>query len=133
MTALLRRDVAYAVDLAHAVRGQVESGDLKILAIATSKRFPSLPNVPTIIESGLPGFEVNGWYGLVFPAGVPAEIVDKTHKALSQVLSRDSVRRQLEGIGAQAALSTPREFGKLIADEVVRWRDVAKAAGLEPN
>jgi tripartite-type tricarboxylate transporter receptor subunit TctC len=133
ITALLRKDVAYAVDLAHAVRGQVESGELKLIAVATGKRFPSLPNVPTVIESGIPGFEINGWYGFVYPAGVPQIVIEKTHKALTQVLSRDAVKKQLANIGAEAALSSPQEFGKLIADEVVRWRDVAKAAKLEPQ
>jgi tripartite-type tricarboxylate transporter receptor subunit TctC len=133
VTALLRRDVAFAVDLAHAVRGQVASGELRLLALATGKRFPSMPNVPTMIESGMPGFEVNGWYGLVYPAGVPAEVIGKTHRALTQVLSRDAVKKQLENIGAEAALSSPEAFGKLIAEEVVRWRDVAKQAGLEPQ
>jgi tripartite-type tricarboxylate transporter receptor subunit TctC len=131
VTALLRKDVAYAVDLAHAVRGQVASGELKLIAVTTGKRFPSMPNVPTMIESGMPGFEINGWYGMVYPAGVPKEVIDKTHKALTQVLSRDNVKKQLENIGAEAALSSPQEFGKLIAEEVVRWRDVAKQAGLE--
>ena len=131
VTALLRKDVAFAVDLAHAVRGQVASGELKLIAVTTGKRFPSLPNVPTMIESGMPGFEVNGWYGMVYPAGVPKEVIDKTHKALTQVLSRDNVKKQLENIGAEAALSSPEAFGKLIAEEVVRWRDVAKQAGLE--
>ena len=133
VTALLRKDVAFAVDLAHAVRGQVASGELKLIAVTTGKRFPSLPNVPTMIESGMPGFEVNGWYGMVYPAGVPTEVIDKTHKALTQVLSRDNVKKQLENIGAEAALSSPEAFGKLIAEEVVRWRDVAKQAGLEPQ
>ncbi len=133
VTALLRKDVAFAVDLAHAVRGQVASGELKLIAVTTGKRFPSLPNVPTMIESGMPGFEVNGWYGMVYPAGVPKEVVDKTHKALTQVLSRDNVKKQLENIGAEAALSSPEAFGKLIAEEVVRWREVAKQAGLEPQ
>jgi tripartite-type tricarboxylate transporter receptor subunit TctC len=133
VTALLRKDVAFAVDLAHAVRGQVASGELKLIAVTTGKRFPSLPNVPTMIESGMPGFEVNGWYGMVYPAGVPKEVIDKTHKALTQVLSRDHVKKQLENIGAEAALSSPEAFGKLIAEEVVRWRDVAKQAGLEPQ
>ena len=133
VTALLRKDVAFAVDLAHAVRGQVASGELKLIAVTTGKRFPSLPNVPTMIESGMPGFEVNGWYGMVYPAGVPKEVIDKTHKALTQVLSRDNVKKQLENIGAEAALSSPEAFGKLIAEEVVRWRDVAKQAGLEPQ
>jgi tripartite-type tricarboxylate transporter receptor subunit TctC len=133
VTALLRKDVAFAVDLAHAVRGQVASGELKLIAVTTGKRFPSLPNVPTMIESGMPGFEINGWYGMVYPAGVPKEVIDKTHKALTQVLSRDNVKKQLENIGAEAALSSPEAFGKLIAEEVVRWRDVAKQAGLEPQ
>jgi len=133
VTALLRKDVAFAVDLAHAVRGQVASGELKLIAVTTGKRFPSLPNVPTMIESGMPGFEVNGWYGMVYPAGVPKEVIDKTHKALTQVLSRDNVKKQLENIGAEAALSSPEAFGKLIAEEVVRWREVAKQAGLEPQ
>jgi tripartite-type tricarboxylate transporter receptor subunit TctC len=133
VTALLRKDVAFAVDLAHAVRGQVASGELKLIAVTTGKRFPSLPNVPTMIESGMPGFEVNGWYGMVYPAGVPKEVIGKTHKALTQVLSRDSVKKQLENIGAEAALSSPEAFGKLIAEEVIRWRDVARQAGLEPQ
>lgn len=133
VTALLRKDVAYAVDLAHAVRGQVAAGELRLIAVATGRRFPSLANVPTMIESGMPGFEVNGWYGFVYPAGVPADVISKSHKALTDVLSRDAVKKQLENIGAEAALSSPQEFGKLISDEVVRWRDVAKKAGLEPQ
>lgn len=133
VTALLRKDVAYAFDLAHAVRGQVAAGELKLIALATAKRFPANPNVPTMNESGMPGFIVNGWYGLVYPAGVPQAIVDKTHKALTTVLSRDAVKKQLENIGAEAALSSPQEFGKLIAEEVTRWRTVAKTAGLEPQ
>jgi tripartite-type tricarboxylate transporter receptor subunit TctC len=133
VTALLRKDVAFAVENAHAVRGQVASGDLKLLAVLTSTRFPALANIPTMSESGMPGFEVNGWYGLVYPAGVPDVVVTKTHAALSQVLSRPAVREKLEGIGARASLSTPQELGKLIADEVVRWRQVATAAGLQPQ
>jgi tripartite-type tricarboxylate transporter receptor subunit TctC len=133
VTALLRKDVAYAVDLAHAVRGQVASGELKLIAVTTGKRFPSMPNVPTMIESGMPGFEINGWYGMVYPAGVPAEVIARTHKALTEALSRDNVKKQLENIGAEAALSSPEDFGKLIAEEVVRWRDVARTAGIEPQ
>ena len=131
VTALLRKDVAYAVDLAHAVRGQVASGELKLIAVTTGKRFPSLPNVPTMVESGMPGFEINGWYGMVYPAGVPKDIVVKTHKALAEVVSRDAVRKQLENIGAEASLSSSEAFGNQIAEEVTRWREVAKTAGLE--
>ncbi len=130
VTALLRKDVSYAVELSHSVRGQVESGDLKVLAVTTAQRWPSLPNVPTMIEQGIAGFDVLGWYGLVFPAGVPTAAVDKTQKALAQALARDTVKTQLSNAGALAALSTPQEFGKLIETEIVRWRDVATNANL---
>ena len=133
VTALLRNDIAYAVELAHAVRGQVQSGDLKVLAVTTPKRWPTLPNVPTVIESGIPDFEVSGWYGLVFPAGVPDRIVDKMRAGLVQVLARDNVRAQLDGVGALAALSTPQEFGRLIEFEVAKWREVAVRANLQPQ
>ena len=115
------------------MRGQVQSGDLKILAVTTGKRWPTLPDVPTVIESGLPDFDVLGWYGLVFPAGVPPIAVEKTQRALAQVLARESVRNQLLNVGALPNLSTPQEFGTLIEQEVVRWRAVAKASGLEPQ
>ena len=133
VTALMRKDVSYAVEVAHAVRGQVESGDLKILAVTTAQRWPSLPNVPTMIEQGMPGFEVLGWYGLVFPAGVPTAAIDKSQKAMAQVLARDIVKAQLANVGALAAWSTPQEFGRLIETEIVRWRDVATKANLAPK
>jgi tripartite-type tricarboxylate transporter receptor subunit TctC len=133
VTALIRGDIAYAVDLAHAVRGQVQSGDIKILAVTTGKRWPTLPDVPTVIESGIPDFDVLGWYGLVFPAGVPQIAIDKTRKALEQVLARESVRAKLLNVGALPNLSTAKEFGTLIEQEVVRWRAVATASGLQPQ
>jgi len=131
VTALLRGDISYGVDLAHAVRGQVESGDLKILAVTTPTRWPTLPDVPTALEQGLPNFSALGWYGLVFPAGVPQEAVTKTQKALAEVLSRDVLKKQLSNAGAIPSLSTPEEFTKLISEEVVRWRQVARDANIQ--
>ncbi|MBV9629189.1 MAG: tripartite tricarboxylate transporter substrate binding protein [Xanthobacteraceae bacterium] len=133
VTALMRGDVSFGVELAHAVRGQVQSGDLKIIAVMTAKRWPTLPDVPTVQESGISDFEVLGWYGLLFPAGVAPEIVAKTHAGLAKVLSRGSVHDQLEHIGALPSLSSPEEFRQLLASEVVKWRAVVKAAGLEPS
>jgi tripartite-type tricarboxylate transporter receptor subunit TctC len=69
-------------------------------------------------KSGMPDFEVDGWYGLVYPAGAPTAVIAKTHDALSEVLSRDAVKKLLGNIGAEAALSTPEQFRKLIADEI---------------
>lgn len=133
VTALIRGDIAYAIDVTHAVRGQVQSGDLRILGVNTGSRWPSLPDVPTVMEAGYPDFDLTGWYGLVFPAGVPAVAVDKMQRSLAQVLARESVRTQLANVGALANLSTPQAFGALLEREVVRWRAVATEANLQPQ
>src|SRR5262249_4205201 len=106
VSALLRGDAAFAVELYHAIKGQVESGDLRLVAVATPKRWPAIPNVPTVAESGISGYGYLGWYGLVFPAGVPQPIVDKMHKSLEGVLANDEVKKRLDGAGATANLST---------------------------
>jgi tripartite-type tricarboxylate transporter receptor subunit TctC len=131
VSALLRGDAAFAVELYHAIRGQVDAGELRLLAVGTPKRWPAIPNVPTVAESGIPGFGVLGWYGLAFPAGTPQPIIDKMHKALQEVLARDSVRKRLEGVGAVANLSTPAEFRQAIQSDIAGFREVAKKAGLE--
>ena len=131
VSALLRGDAAFAVELYHAIRGQVDSGDLRLIAVATPKRWPPIANVPTVAESGIPDFGVLGWYGLAFPAGTPQPIVDKMHTALKEVLARDAVRKRLEGVGAIANLSTPDEFRKVIESDIKGFRGVAKMAGLE--
>jgi tripartite-type tricarboxylate transporter receptor subunit TctC len=133
VTALLRGDAAFGVELFHALRGQVQAGELRLIAVSTPKRWPAAPDVPTIAESGLAGFAYSGWYGLLFPAGTPQPVVDKLHGALAKVLARDDVKKRLEGAGAIASLSTPAELGKLIASDVASFRSVARNAGLEPK
>ena len=102
-----------------------------LLAVATPKRWAPIPNVPTVAESGIPGFGVLGWYGLAFPAGTPQPIIDKLRGALQQVLARENVRKKLEGVGAVANLSTPEEFRKTIESDIKGFQEVAKKAGLE--
>jgi len=133
ITALLRGDAAFGVELYHAVRGQVEAGELKLIAVSTPQRWPAAPGIPTLAESGLAGFGYSGWYGLMFPASVPQTIIDKLHKTLQQELSRDDVKKRLEGAGALAGLSAPGDLSKLIASEIVSFRAVAAKAGIEPK
>jgi tripartite-type tricarboxylate transporter receptor subunit TctC len=130
VSALLRGDAAFALELYHALRGQVEAGDLRLIAVSTSERWSAAPTVPTLAES-LPGFAYSGWYGLLFPADTPQPIVDKMHKALQHTLSREDVRTKLEGAGAIANLSAPADFSKLIGSEIASFRAVAQKAGLE--
>jgi tripartite-type tricarboxylate transporter receptor subunit TctC len=131
ITALLRGDVAFALDLFHAVRGQVQAGEIRLIAVSTPQRWPAAPSVPTVAESGLPGFGYIGWYGLVFPAGTPQPIVDRTHKALKQAMDNEDVRKKLEGAGAMAGLSAPAELSKLIESDIANFRATAQKAGIE--
>ena len=133
ITALLAKDVDDAVELLHAVRGQVEAGEMKLLAVASPTRWPTIPNVPTVAESGVPGYAVLGWYGFVYPAGTPQPIVDKTYAALKDILARPEIKAQLEKAGASAHIAPPAEFGRHIADEVAKWHAVRDKAGLTPQ
>jgi tripartite-type tricarboxylate transporter receptor subunit TctC len=130
--ALRNKEIDYAVELLQAVIGQVNAGDLKLLAVAPPKRWPTVPNVPSIGET-VPGYSVVGWYGLVFPAGTPQPIVDKMNAALREVLARPAIREQLTKIGAEVQVTSPQEFGKLLNDEVAKWKSVRDKAGLEPQ
>ena len=133
VTALRSNEVDYAVELVHAVIGQVQAGELKILAVASPERWPSIPDVPTVAESGVPGYEVATWYGFVFPAGTPAAIIDKASKSLKEVLARQTVRDQLAKAGALARFSTPVEFTKHLGDEIAKWKAVRDQAGITAN
>ena len=131
VSALLRGDAAFAVELYHPIRGQVDSGDLRVIAVATPERWPAIPSVPTLAESGVTGVRYLGWYGLAFPAGTPQPIIDKLHKAMQQVLAKDVVKKRLEDIGAAVNLSSPEEFQKVIISDIKGFQEVAKSAGLE--
>jgi tripartite-type tricarboxylate transporter receptor subunit TctC len=131
VTALLQGQVDYGVELAHAVRGQVQAGQLKLLAVGAPSRWPTIPDTPTVAESGVPGYAVTGWYGWMYPAGTPKVIVDKTNAALREVLARPDIRDQLAKVGAVVHVSTPEEFTKFVGDEVVKWKAVREKAGIE--
>ena len=133
VTALRAQEVDYAVELLHAVQGQVQAGELKLLAVAAPTRWPTIPDVPTVAESGVPEYAVIGWYGWVYPAGTPQAIIDKTNAALKEILGRPEIKDQMAKAGASVHVSTPAEFGRHMADEVAKWKAVRDKAGLEPQ
>ena len=130
--ALLAGEVDYAVETFPAVQGQVQAGTLKLLGVGSAKRVSGAPDVPTVGEA-VPGYAVSGWYGWVYPAGVPKAVVDKTHAALKTVLSMPEIREKMSKIGGEAATSTPQEFTTLLADEVAKWKAVRDKAGMTPK
>jgi len=112
---------------------QVAAGKVRGLAVTTEKRSSVAPDLPTLAESGYPGFDVSSWQGIVVPAGTPQPIVDRLHTVLVKILAEPGVKAQFARQGAEAAASTPQEFGSYVAAEIVRWKKVAQDAGVKPE
>jgi tripartite-type tricarboxylate transporter receptor subunit TctC len=111
--------------------GYVRDGRLKALAVASASRASVLPGVPTLDESGLRGYEASTFIGVLAPANTPKPVVAKLNAAMRKVMDTAAVREKFLGLGAEPGSSSPEEFRKLIADELAKWRDVAKKAGLK--
>jgi tripartite-type tricarboxylate transporter receptor subunit TctC len=106
----------------------VRTGKLVALAIASPKRSPELPDVPTVAESGLPGFEVTSWYGIVTRAGTPTAIIEKMQRDMAEALRQDDVRAKLASAGLEPVGSTPDEFAATIKAETRKWGDIVRKA-----
>lgn len=106
------------------------SGKLRPLGISTLKRDPTLPNVPTISEAGVPGYEMGDWIGIVAPAKTPQAVIDRLNKAINQALAVPDVKVKIEKIGTQVAGGTPAEFKAFLQDELKKWHEVVEKMGL---
>jgi len=129
VVALLAGEVSLMFDSISTSLPQVKAGKLKALAVTSDTRSPLLPDVPTIQESGVPGFVVNGWYGILAPAGTPPAVVDKLSAAIADSLREPALREQLTGYGYTPIGSTPQAFGELIDSELERWSQAVKDSG----
>jgi len=128
-SALLGGQVS-AMFLQYAVaKPHVDAGKLRILATPSGKRSPSMPSVPTIDESGLKGFDVEPWFGVVAPAGTPPAIVDRLNQEMAKVMQMPEVKEQLALVGAVPMVTTPKEFASFIDSEITRWADVVRISG----
>lgn len=109
-------------------RPHLQSGKIRGLGVTTPKRTPALPNVPTIAESGLPGYAVSGWYGLVAPKGTPKEAIERLHAVIQVALRQPETKERLLGVGVEVEVAevSTAEFGKLIDTDIAKWLKVAK-------
>jgi tripartite-type tricarboxylate transporter receptor subunit TctC len=114
-----------------AVLPHIRSGALKPLGITSAQRSPILPNVPTIAESGVPGYEFTSWFGFFFPAGVPAPILDQVSRNIVAVLRTPSIKERLTADGADVVGNSPEQFAKFVDSELDKWAAVVKSAGLK--
>lgn len=119
------------MDLMFSAMPQVTGGKLKAIAITGLKRSPLLPDVPTVAESGVPGFDVEIWNGLMAPAGTPRPVIDRLNGRLREVLGSAEMQKRLQDQGFEAAGGTPEQFGALIASDLSRWAKVVKLAGVK--
>jgi tripartite-type tricarboxylate transporter receptor subunit TctC len=111
----------------------VKTGKLRALAVATSKRLPLLPDLPTISEAGVPGYEATQWYGVLAPAGTPKPIVAKLNAEMAKAIKGPDVREKLAADAAEPVGNSPEEFGAFIKKEIARWAPVIKASGARPE
>jgi len=113
--------------------GAVTSGQVRGLAVTSAKRFAATPELPTIAESGVPGFDVTSWYALYMPAKTPAPIVQKVSRDVAEILSEPAVRSKYEQLGILSGGSTPTELAARGRSEAKLWRSVMEAAGIQPE
>jgi tripartite-type tricarboxylate transporter receptor subunit TctC len=116
-----------------AVLPHVKNGRLRALAVSSPQRLAALPDVPTVAESGFPGFEADQWYGLVAPAGTPPALVGRLNAEVNAALALPEVAQQLAVEGATPMPGPPKAFGDLIAREIPRWARVVKAGNIRPD
>ena len=130
VTAILGEQVQMAFPDVSILIPLIREGKLKALAVTSASRHPQLPDVPTMIESGIPDYIMTFWSGVVAPAGVPAEIVNRLNTAINDGLTSASVRENLAKVGSVASPGTPQDFADFIAAETRKWSAVARMAGI---
>ena len=128
---LLGGQVNYMFDSITSARPHIESGKLRALGVTTAKRSKSLPNVPTLAEAGLPGYEVSPWFAVFMPAATPKDIVAKVNSALLEAMKDPDVVKRFETIGAEPVGSTPEEMAQHLARESERWTKLIQERGIK--
>jgi tripartite-type tricarboxylate transporter receptor subunit TctC len=133
VTDLIAGQVSLTMTGAPAVMPHVQSGRIRALGVSSPQRVPALPQIPTVAESGVPGFDATQWYGVVAPAGTPKDIVAKLNAEIRKIMQSKEMLDRLATEGAIAAPGTPEQFGAYIKSEITRWGGVVRAAGMKAD
>ncbi|MFM9882236.1 MAG: Bug family tripartite tricarboxylate transporter substrate binding protein [Burkholderiales bacterium] len=130
MIAILAGDIRFAVATPTTAVGQVNGGKVKALAVSSAARWPGMPDVPTIAEAGVPGYDVRSWLGLATTGGTPRPIVDRLHEAMMIALNDPEVKSRLEAMGGTVKSSSPGETRQRVVSELARWNKVITEANI---
>jgi tripartite-type tricarboxylate transporter receptor subunit TctC len=133
VTDLLAGQIDLLFAPAQSVIQHVKAGKLKALATTGAKRSETLPELPTVAESGLPGYEAVGWFGLLAPAATPRPVVDRLSADANLVLTDKEVRSRMQALGADPASNTPEEFSRFIRNDQAKWSKLMHEAGIKPE
>jgi tripartite-type tricarboxylate transporter receptor subunit TctC len=131
LTAVRTKDVQVAFEILPPILSQVKGNVVKPLAVTSNKRFPALPDVPTVTESGIPGFEASSWNGLSVPARTPPEVVARLVKGIQAAVASPEVQKDLERMGMVAKAGTPEEMTRRMSGDIAKWGAVIEKAGIE--
>jgi len=129
LTDLVSGQIQVAIDNMPPYLPQVRAGKIRALAVTTAKRSRAVPDLPTIAEAGVPGYEAAAWFGLLAPAGTPRDIVDKLAEETAKILGMPDVREKLAAQGAEPVGNSPEAFGAFVRAEIAKWAKVIKESG----
>jgi tripartite-type tricarboxylate transporter receptor subunit TctC len=133
MQAMITGEAQFSVISAQLSLPQIEAGTVRAIASGGAARDPKLPNVPTLAESGFPGFEAVQWIGLLAPRGTPKDIVDRLNQVINNAIREPGMAARFVALGMTPAGTTPEEFQTILETEVRQWKEVAKAANIKPE
>ncbi len=128
-TGLIGGEIAIYMSSVPPALPMISAGRVRAIGVTSATRMASLPQVPTIAETGIPGYEVTNWYGVMMPAGVPKDILAKVNADLVKILRQPDVRERFAGEGGDVAPNTPEQFGAFIRNEIAKWDKAVRASG----
>jgi tripartite-type tricarboxylate transporter receptor subunit TctC len=133
VTALVSGEVSVGFPATSSAMPQVRAAKLRGLAVTSERRSPMAPDIPTVAESGVPGYEASPWYGLMVPAGTPQDVVSRLHAESVKALRQPEVKERFAATDLEIIASPPEQFGSHIRNEIAKWGKVVKATGLRPE
>ena len=133
LTDVIGGRVEMSLDTLPSVQPHVEGGKLRALAVTTARRWPQLPDVPTVAEAGVPGYEASGWFTIVAPAKMPADIIARINKSVNTYAADKDMVERMRKLGADPLGGSPQDMAKLLVDEQAKWKKAIELAGLKPE